>query len=81
MSESKTKFKLIEIQKFALYWDSDTSLVGDLPSKDLDVSVLLVKSCQSYVVSYITPYKYFDEIFRINSRKPPFLVTEYHFLI
>jgi hypothetical protein len=40
VSESKTKFKLIEIQKFALYWDSDTSLVGDLPSKDLDVSNL-----------------------------------------
>ena len=38
VSESMTKFKLIEIQKFAVYWDSDTSLVGDLPSKDLDVS-------------------------------------------
>ncbi|XP_028393538.1 vacuolar protein sorting-associated protein 13D-like [Dendronephthya gigantea] len=36
VSESQTKFKLIEIQKFALYWDSDTSLVGDLPSKDLN---------------------------------------------
>ena len=58
MSESKTKFKLIEIQKFALYWDSDTSLVGDLPSKDLDVSILLVKSCQSYVVLYNFPINF-----------------------
>ena len=41
MTESKTKFKLIEVQKFALYWDSDASLVGDLPSKDLDVSLTL----------------------------------------
>lgn len=38
VSENQIKFKLIEIQKFALYWDSDTSLVGDLPSKDLNVS-------------------------------------------
>ena len=60
MSESKTKFKLIEIQKFALYWDSDTSLVGDLPSKDLDVSNL---RAYFVVLFRLNPTCYFRVIF------------------
>ena len=53
MSESNTKFKLIEIQKFALYWDSDASLVGDLPSKDLDVRVQFKDSRTSLLASVL----------------------------
>ena len=26
----------------AIYWDTDVTLVGDLPSRDLEVDVLLV---------------------------------------
>ena len=41
-NERTIKYKLIELQKMAIYWDTDVTLVGDLPSRDLEVDVLLV---------------------------------------
>ena len=37
-NERNIKYKLIELQNMALYWDTDVTLVGDLPSRDLEVS-------------------------------------------
>lgn len=37
-NERTIKYKLIELQNMALYWDTDVTLVGDLPSRDLEVS-------------------------------------------
>ena len=36
-NERNIKYKLIELQNMAIYWDSDVTLVGDLPSRDLEV--------------------------------------------
>lgn len=35
-NERTIKYKLIELQNMAIYWDTDVTLVGDLPSKDLE---------------------------------------------
>lgn len=37
-NEQAIKYKLIELQNMAIYWDTDVTLVGDLPSKDLEAS-------------------------------------------
>lgn len=37
-NERAIKYKLIELQNMAIYWDTDVTLVGDLPSKDLEAS-------------------------------------------
>lgn len=37
-NERTIKYKLIELQNMAMYWDTDVTLVGDLPSRDLEVS-------------------------------------------
>ncbi len=37
-NERTIKYKLIELQNTAMYWDTDVTLVGDLPSRDLEVS-------------------------------------------
>ena len=36
-NERNIKYKLIELQNMAIYWDTDVTLVGDLPSRDLEV--------------------------------------------
>ena len=36
-NERNIKYKLIELQNVAIYWDTDVTLVGDLPSRDLEV--------------------------------------------
>ena len=36
-NERTIKYKLIELQNMAIYWDTDVTLVGDLPSRDLEV--------------------------------------------
>ena len=36
-NERSIKYKLIELQNMAIYWDTDVTLVGDLPSRDLEV--------------------------------------------
>ena len=36
-NERTIKYKLIELQNMAIYWDADVTLVGDLPSRDLEV--------------------------------------------
>ena len=36
-NERSVKYKLIELQNMAIYWDTDVTLVGDLPSRDLEV--------------------------------------------
>ena len=36
-NERVMKYKLIELQNMSLYWDTDVTLVGDLPSQDLEV--------------------------------------------
>ncbi|KAK3737381.1 hypothetical protein QZH41_011519 [Actinostola sp. cb2023] len=38
-NERTIKYKLMDLQSLAVYWDNDVSLVGDLPSSDLDVSI------------------------------------------
>ncbi|XP_022802556.1 vacuolar protein sorting-associated protein 13D-like isoform X2 [Stylophora pistillata] len=35
-NERTIKYKLIELQNMAIYWDTDVTLVGDLPSRDLE---------------------------------------------
>ena len=35
------KYKLIDLQELGVYWDTDATLVGDLPSKDLEVSFVI----------------------------------------
>lgn len=39
-NERTIKYKLIELQNMAIYWDTDVTLVGDLPSRDLEVSTV-----------------------------------------
>ena len=39
-NERTIKYKLIELQNMAIYWDTDVTLVGDLPSSDLEVSAV-----------------------------------------
>ena len=36
-NERAIKYKLIELQNIAIYWDTDVTVVGDLPSRDLEV--------------------------------------------
>ena len=36
-NERNIKYKLIELQNMAIYWDTDVTLVGDLPSRYLEV--------------------------------------------
>ena len=36
-NERSIKYKLIELQNMAIYWNTDVTLVGDLPSRDLEV--------------------------------------------
>ena len=36
-NERSIKYKLIELQNMAIYWDTDVTLVGDLPSRHLEV--------------------------------------------
>ena len=36
-NERSIKYKLIELQNMAIYWDTDVTLVGDWPSRDLEV--------------------------------------------
>ena len=36
-SSSVIKYKLVELQSLAIYWDSNVSLIGNLESKDLEV--------------------------------------------
>eukprot|EP00794_Sanderia_malayensis_P015340 gene15340-16917_t len=35
-SEDAIKYKLIELTELAIYWDDDVTIVGELPSKDLE---------------------------------------------
>ena len=43
-NERIMKYKLIELQNMALYWDTDVTLVGNLPSQDLEVCKKLSKA-------------------------------------
>ncbi|EDO41450.1 predicted protein [Nematostella vectensis] len=38
-NDHSIKYKLIDLQNFAIYWDSDAPLVGDLPSTKLEVAL------------------------------------------
>jgi len=38
VNERNIKFKLMDLQSLAVYWDNDVTLVGDLLSSELDVS-------------------------------------------
>ena len=51
-NERTIKYKLIELQNMAIYWDTDVTLVGDLPSRDLEVSTVgcvSVRTCMQLV--------------------------------
>ena len=45
-NERTIKYKLIELQNMAIYWDTDVTLVGDLPSRDLEVGIF----CMLYLI-------------------------------
>ena len=49
-NERTIKYKLIELQNMAMYWDTDVTLVGDLPSRDLEASTVCCnKLCACYM--------------------------------
>ena len=52
-NERTIKYKLIELQNMAIYWDTDVTLVGDLPSRELEVRFVSHGSHLMQVLGYL----------------------------
>ena len=57
-NERAIKYKLIELQNMAIYWDTDVTLVGDLPSKDLEAS----SNSSTYTCTYSVLWGRIDRV-------------------
>ena len=56
-NERTIKYKLIELQNMAIYWDTDVTLVGDLPSRDLEVRFVAHGPHLMQVLGYLLGFK------------------------